>query len=517
MDARAGNESIMFSDTIFFRGRWYGYDINNPEDEPLMTSRIDVKFPELTLPEMYFVKDGLSPDATKYPTNPQPDMISCYDVLAMIAESVRMTWVQEGDILYLIDNLAIRDGKTNYYDPINEDRCILGSVHMIDEETFSSSEHKISLAKRYAQFVLEHDKEEDIAIYQDVFDNATLAPLDANVERYVGESKTVFAQKLKSTVYETAEGCALVGYKEYEYGNIERDAYNEDWSKAIRLVDSGDGAGRELFRRNKTFAIGIPRAINNDFRINMKLVVNNNPNAMWPVGEINGTFTLYVTIRVGDMYYRNYGWFSPEKYYIPFKFDKNGECYIPGMLPEGNPYPEYKREPVFSLDAPSGAMHDEYKVEVAICSCPNSGQNDWSVAYLTEFEVVKCADRSMQTEENALRLPSVEYLGTYSFLKEYSVKVPIENYYIMSPKSFGTKPGVRGVPNIMLFGAEELTMIERIAAIAHAGNGIIIDTTLRDDDLSVLDKYECAAWQDGKVMIAFERRLKDKTIKVTLL
>lgn len=519
MDARAGNESIMFSDTIFFRGRWYGYDINNPEDEPLMTSRIDVKFPELTLPEMYFVKDGLSPDATKYPTNPKPDMMSCYDVLAMIAESVRMTWVQEGDILYLIDNLAIRDGKTNYYDPINGDSYILGGGHMIDEETFSSSEHKVSLAKRYTQFSLEHDKEEDIAIYQDVFDNATLAPLDNDVKRYVTNDPNliVFAQKLKSTVYETTGDCSFVGYREHRYGGIERDAFNENWDKAIRLVDSGDGGGQELFRRKKAFGVDVPRAKNKDFRVNVKLVVNDNESSLWPAQGVKGEYTLYVTIRVGNKYYRNYGWFSDEKYYIPFKFDEDGKCYIPSMLPAGNPYGEYRREPVFSLDASPNSPHNEYQIEIAVCSCPNADENDWSVAYITEFEVVECADRDMQSYEDELSLPPVEYFGSYEFLKEYSVSLPIDNYYIMSPKSFGTMPGVDGVPNVILFGAEEQTMIERIAAMTNAGDGIMIDTTLRDDNLSLLNIYECAAWQDGKVMIAFERRLKDKTIKVTLL
>ena len=520
MDARANNDSIMFSDAIFFKGRWYGYDFEAPDGETPVDDLIDVKFPELTLPEMYFVKDSLSPDSIKYPTDPQANMISCRDVFAMIAESVRMTWIQIGDTLYLVDNLGVRQGKTNYYDPVNGDSYLLGEKHTIDAEAFSSSDHKVSLAKRYTQFSLEHDKEEDIAIYQDAFDNATLSPLNNDIERYVTTDPNfiVFAQKLTSTVYETTGDCSFVGYREHRYGGIERDAFNENWDKAIRLVDSGDGSGQELFRRKKAFRVDIPRAKNKDFRVNMKLMVNDNENSLWPGTQgVKGEYTLYVTIRVGNKYYRNYGWFSDEKYYIPFKFDEDGECYIPSMLPAGNPYGEYRREPIFSLDASPNSPHNEYQIEIAVCSCPNAGENDWSVAYITEFEVVECADRNMQSYEDELRLPPVEYFGSYEFQKEYSVSLPVDNYYIMSPKSYGTMPGVDGVPNVILFGADEQTMIERIAAMANAGDGTMIDTTLRDENFCQLDRYECVAWQGGKVMVAFERSLRDKTIKVVLL
>ena len=211
------------------------------------------EYTKLAVSESYFFDEPASPQLIDGVITLEAQAMSCYDVLSMIAESFRATFVAQGRTLILADVLSSINGNSTFFDLTDNSLVGLGEVKNIDDDSFCSTSQTISALPVYDLFSLTR-KQGETRISCDMLNTCLVKKdyaIEDRVEKNGKETTYTYVQRLTSDMFYTtrASGSAyaekmpvvsLWGYKDFKvYENHGFDPFwNKTWTNYIRVCQS---------------------------------------------------------------------------------------------------------------------------------------------------------------------------------------------------------------------------------------------------------------------------------------
>lgn len=492
---------------------FYGADSISLVSGELSTRRYDL----MTLLETYFMNDSTPMLLGKAETGRlsyEPNMMTIYEVLEMIAESLRMTWIQVGNAIYLHDYIQSKEiGVSKYRELTTGDmpaEVERGVVHEIDEDSFDGTGIKVSALPRYSLVSIERECEEEVSVMPDFFDT-----------RYMYEVGNVIAdgnwriQQLESKLF-PAPLVGLVGYMTID--NNVGTRWNKRWATAIRLGRGGGGYDPIFSYRCRIPARGIDSFLG--FRLSWEVMFSDS-GAIYPGYPKTIDNTVVVcSLKVGDKWLVQPsgdnlwlgGWSDTLSYFNVTTSGVNGwgnRAVIMGF----SGYLDLSKSS-FGLFSKGGP------VEFTIHSSPNY---DWTYMFLRNLQLKEVLTWDGMSQDAVI--PKVQQIGSWAFMKEApAVKLPIQINAPTAGKSFGLTindinyyfpdddAGIR-------YGSDgEMTMIERVEALTNFGDGLEYTIPLRDNNnkIKAYDVFTSPLWEGNKVIAGFEKDIVNSSINVTI-
>ena len=157
-----GLQRVWFADSVSVQPRHGEYSTTSYE--------------KLTIAEQYFY-ENTTPELVHKDTGTEvtyaPLAMNCHDALAMLSESLYMTFTQVGEDLYLHDYMPLRaDGQVTYKEILSTglgtDRLTVSATELT-EELFDAGATQISVLPRYSLFSVEHKPAEEVNLLPDAF------------------------------------------------------------------------------------------------------------------------------------------------------------------------------------------------------------------------------------------------------------------------------------------------------------------------------------------------------------
>lgn len=500
---------------------------------------------ELIASEEYCFNSNM-PDEDTW--NYRPVAMSCEEVLSMIAESFRLTWVSDGTDVYLVDMLSATMGDVEYRDEQTGDTVVWPIAHDVDEESFIDVTSNVSTLPRVQMTEVVHHRADKIPLLQNPFEVAYLRK-DGDYKEYYNAAEDaynrVIALPLRSVMYDThyvveegatePTGChsMFVGWCDNKSvvpspGSahfLENYAWGSgQWNVALKISDEdGEVPLVPMLRRKveySTVAVGEPRgAVDTAARMLSisasvcapKEYSKENRARLWPKDAENIDCKLLVSVLVDGMYYR------PD--YTPGEDSYTDEVTVFGVdvYKDGTAhwdiYGLYDKEQD-GIPVPSAGV-----VELIIY---NRGARDdlgWKVAWLKSLELVIKSD-TYALREDLLR-PSVTREGTWDFNRTQQVELPLDMYYRLSDKPLRAPSGNSAVNARLeyVIAGESVDISAYAHRLANMGDRLMYELSLRDEAnaMTPLDVFTCALWSGRKAMAGYARDLLNNTINVTLV
>jgi hypothetical protein len=500
--------------------------IRNPESGAITTA-----FEKMTLREEYlFASSVPSPDITDAVSrlSYMPYAMTCREALEMIAESLRMTWMQVGDTLYLHDDV----GSPMYIDLATGMAAATRVELEIGEEDVRDTACNVSTHSHYSMVTLHHEKVDEIAVVPDAFDEQFLSVGVNEMEVYDGkDDKTkILATRLDSSIYaapyhNAAINASFVAWKEVK-GWTDNGVFVYDrntafgdgsWSTAIRLWDISPNAEglKKMLSIKPHFPLSAVMSGTTYMYFDVDFVASNKGipefGYLYPKNEEHKVCYLWAAVKVGGLYYniKTNDYQEEEKRFL-IMFDSEGDY----VLKLDNASVGYDRRNIPLLR--------EGEVEVIIYS-RNTNDLGWNIGFFTKFNVV--LRRSYAQEKP---LPAMERYGSYEAGKDLDVTLPIDLHYTMAAKRWGTViDGVdyRANGEVKLFfrqgyaAQSTMPMVQRIYAQANKGDGLIYELGIddRNNSITALDSFACAMWDGAKSVVGYAQDVLDNKITLTLI
>lgn len=430
-------------------------------------------------------------------------------VLTMIAESLRLTWVQVGDTLYLIDDVGIATSQGSVtYRMQNGFPVNAGDEHDIDEESFAATTCNVSSLPRYSRVVINHEGGEGRAIQPDLFERAHLRQVSDDITvREVDDDERVAITPLTSMTYDN-QGSALVAYKRYQKEEGAPKAYNQDWDVCMRVLHVGTEIVSAA-RCRLTFRGAVAPTAGRGIKVDIALRATKTGDAFfWEGEELESTVMMKLRVSSTSKgitrYYNSYnGTWETTQYDNPIYFRKRGDEYVFGAelshAASGN---------VIELDNRGGV------VDVELLT-PNT-TTWWKAVNIYRFNVVEAVVDSWAADYPA---PSakIEARGQWKLNKVQEAALPIDNYFYMSDKAFGNN--IDGAKyKTILVGGEHL--IDRVWSQANMGDRLMWEIPLRDEANAItpLDAFTCAPLWDGrKIVTGYIKDIINNQVTLTLV
>lgn len=520
-------------------------EVGRNADETVTYARTR-RYDLMTLCETYFV--GKTPEVMPDGLTYGPTSMSCYDVLSMIAESLRLTWIQVGDSIWLYDCLqAVEAGETEWFNVASNefpDSVILvDTVHNITEDSFSAGESQISALPRYSLVSLERAPVEEMDCTPDLFDNKFLTR-EGNIEVYDSPNQS----GMKIAVQELISG--LYDLHSNTYGNARIIAvsgdYGTDWGYEpawpfddattllrIQAPMSPDAViTGSLLARKLRYPVLIQPRDSVCFILEMEAKFSNNTESLHPRDLIDGRKNVYVSLKVGNMYYNPSisGW---QKDFCALhlltdakKNDWVRVSILYFMTGDGSVYaPSFGVKSYWDIGArnrPAG------EVEFGIHAGPAQG---WNVMWVRTLRLRAVPTLTVDNDTRRIARADTQYKGTWSFLNAApTVSLPIQNDCTLAEKWWGAVIDGEDYYSGLLSedgaytldirsGDKDRSMLDRIEALTNFGDGIEYVLPMNDEHnrIKVYDVFACPSlWSGYKVAVAIERDVLNSSINITL-
>lgn len=493
-------------------------------------SKTTGKYYLLTIPGEYFLKDT-KPTIWGNAATYEGQKMSIFDALAMIAESLRMTFIQVGDVLRLEEPTDRNIAKS--YIIVANNGAPVSQIEKIrlNEESFADSDNTVSTLPEYTSFSLLHKSVAERSLNHPVFNSEYLLCEGSGVAYIDGDEKT-FCERMKSMLAETVSTgsyrAEFVAYKTYKVSEIgSNDAkryYNTDWSTTLRISSPGDdGCQHEVYRMRGSLPRTVSPCRGRAIKLRIKLQLTEDANVIYPKKPVNfESFYLYASLKVGNRYL-NYSFSSGE--WGSDLWVTSPQIVKLNILPDGEVYLEnglLKRLFEFPY-----TFSDNGRADVELILYAGARR---FTCFVDDINIVEKIDSNANPNAIQPTLSVTEYFGKHSEDKTLSqVELPIDLYSIMSDKSYGTiiegvdyaagKVGSTAVGAELLFGDDNKTMIEKIAAMAKVEDGLQFDLSLNDkhNDMQLSQQVTSSLWAGVKTVVGYEKNILDSTIKVTLI
>lgn len=480
----------------------------------------------------------------------RPQAKTCEQVLSMIAESFRLTWVVVNSDIYLCDMLS---REVDYTDLMRGGSAHMPVIRDIVEDSFASTASNVSTLARVALTEVQHERAETVHAQQDPFDTSTLhkdGDYDVYYDATVDAYNRVISVPLRSSVYSTYMPSRLESnprcYSQFvawrdngsvipEPGSphfLDNYAWRDgSWDVALKLYDIDRQPLREFLRRKVQYvtpAMGNPRRLVENaartLNIAAEVAVAQLPDGekdsdgsktaamkarLWPQNAKSIDCKLLVSVIVNGLYY-----------------DRNSRSYVTGKV-------------VFPVQvyADGTAQWDIYSIsddEKDGVPLPSAGQielviysngeydTSWDVAWLKKLELTIKSDTYALRED--LLKPSAERVGSWNFNRTQSITLPFDLYYNLTPMPLSV-PLVDGS-----YGGEarleydidgqKMTLCQYAHALANMGDRLMWEMALRDEvnAITPLDAFTCAQlWSGRKVVAGYARDILNNSITLTLI
>lgn len=507
-------------------------EVRIPNDAGLVdiTGNSTARYDLLTVSDNMFYK-SINPEDIDGELLYEPVAMTYAEVLRMIAESLRLTWVQVGSILYLADdvNIATSPDRVMYRRP-NGFALYVGSEHNIVEESFATTICNVSSLPRYSRVVINHAEGNGRAIQPALFEYSHLRRAGEvyteDVTDSEGEVTTrAIYQGLASMTYDVIldNHAMVVGYKTYDAEEtVSREAYNESWETCLRLTpDPENPVAIPVARCKKQYCGAIVPNAGRGIRVDLEIDVSLTDAKWWPHnvhdfadGRVFGDLRLEVKSITSDgtaRYFNAYSakWQAEQHSNIIYFIDGSTYVFsgsagtIDAMIMSGNVIP--------SVWNGSG----EGTIEVTLLA--RGGKNTgWKAVYIKRFDVVEAEFRTW-SREYPNPTSKVQSRGQWKLNEVQEVTLPIDNYYYMSDKAFGNLIADNIYKDIIIGGD---SMIDRVWKQANLGDRLMWEMALRDEAnaITALDAFTCAQlWSGRKVVAGYARDIINNSITLTLI
>lgn len=244
---------------------------------------VDGRFPEskhttdyhkLTLSEGYFYKKPTEPSLIDGVITREDQALSCYEVLTMLAESVRATFIADGYGLLFDDIISRINGINEYFDLATGETVTMGAVQTIDDDAFCDVGNTLTTLPRYELFSLTRQGG-DTPIFCNILksgyktDGAPILDREVTLDRGVKQTYVQYltSDMLYSTTISNSAGSGslprigLWACKSFEIYNKNYGVspYMDDsWTKYIRVcqgLPSGQYAGAFAIKTEYTIPV----------------------------------------------------------------------------------------------------------------------------------------------------------------------------------------------------------------------------------------------------------------------
>lgn len=493
-------------------------DVRFPDDAGLVdaegnsTARYDL----LTVSDNMFYK-SINPEDIDGELLFEPVAMTCDEVLRMIAESLRLTWVQVGRVFYLIDEVKIvdstdialyRNSEGDIFDYGN------GVVRSISEESFAASAScNVSSLPRYSRVAINHTEGSGRAIQPALFEHGYLLQ-NGEVDEKRLESEIVLSQTLTSRIYEVMNDAILVGYKKYEPKIfLQRETFNESWDTCLRILPGNSDEELPVIRCSKPFCGAIVSKAGYGFKVEIEFEISATDTEKWPHNtedfSLFSAFSLELksTKTNGSARYYNAATFKWQDEQICNRLyfaDNNLYYYVDSIFGL-----KWRNEVPTSWGGDGGGT-----IEATLFI--NGSKTDCKAVYVKKFDVVESVyQRWLREYPNPSSRQETKGMWTSGKMQE--VTLPIDNYYYMSDKAFGNFIADNIYKDIIIGGD---SMIDRVWKQANLGDRLMWEITLRDEAnaITALDAFTCAQlWSGRKVVAGYTRDVLNNTITLTLI
>lgn len=471
--------------------------------------------------------------------------LTVYDILELVAQSLRATWVQYGGHLLLLDYVTLAaNGALKVFALPGIVSQSIGTKIALTEESIAGNT-TISVLPRYSLVSLDNKECEGVKVLPDVFNDGLLFPLrSSEVEKEVGSDEIVYnlSQVLGSTPAETISvfvpestlpTSMFVAHKSIKssdkdyIGAVEQLARWNDrlggWTKYLRLF-CPDGVVSEdkcLFSVRVPYRIPVVGSDYLGLKLSMSAAFATTAEKLYPtILQTSGSYTLHVAIRCGG-YYLEFGELSnnwvEQRVLLPLTFAEGGE-WRSELTGRGS-------RDLICDNVPGGDLSLEIWATMT---------TTWRTCYIKELSMELATGKRARIYLS--REPETLYQGSYEFNRELdTVKAPLRFGFPMGERPFSTRidgeeyatpygeGGSYSIGCNMLFDAANggnCSMLDRVKAMANFGDGFQWDCTLCDAHNDFVAPYSAISsptWKGNKVIAGYERNLSESTINVTLL
>lgn len=440
----------------------------------------------------------------------EPIAMTYEEVLRMIAESLRLTWVQVGDILYLVDEVKIADSTTvAVYRNSDGDDYEDGVMRNISEDSFSSSSCNVSTKPKCSRVVINHAEGDERYIQPSLFNREHLRPAENEpFIRQVSTDERVAILQMASLTYDEQDS-SLIAYKRYPATEEMPRSYDDSWDVALRFLHVGT-AVLSVARLRTTFRGAVAPTLGRGIKVNIALRTSKPSDGDWPWDgdELESAVMLHLRISATNKgitrYYCAYnGQWQSEAFDNPIYFRKRGDEYVFGaelsQAAAGN---------VIPLDEHGGMIDVELRTA--------NTASWWEVAHIYRFEVVEAKVDSFAAD-NPSPTSKTEAKGQWQFNEVQEVTLPIDNYYYNTERAFGDIAGGVGCKRILVAGE---SLLDQAWKRARLGDRLMWEMALRDEAnaITALDAFTCVQlWSGRKVVAGYTRDVLNNTITLTLI
>lgn len=496
------------------------------------------KYELLTLSESYFF-ESITPEVRAGELTYDTLAKDCYSALSMIAESLRFTWVQSGENLYLVDDIKLHaDGWARIKRVGGSSLISLVSKKTeLKEEMIARATSSISVTPRYSLFSLEQNAADSAQLCANIFDEALFLPVGEQVRYQKGiyDDETL-AQEIKSLISYTYNGAKFVGYITFSGPDeIWKDSYWGDklykWKSALRIEAAADDNYTRAYRLRSEHTVSPPSRATVGVRLKVSVAFSDKTDEVLYPHELKkrGDAHLFVKIKMGELCYNEleHAWKSEEHLIdLVFKEEDNGGEWRDKFTTAA--ITMWPISEVMTTNIPGGT------VELEIYTSSRDNLN-WHTAYVQELSLDLIEAPIVHTINLRSPTPAVVYSGEYSFQREAdTVKLPIEIGFPLADKFWGTyingEDYLAKVSTTLLsrytcsfrYLAEEsvYNTLERVVRQLSKGDGTQIECALADahnSEITPFNVYTCAAWEGAKAVVGFTKNIKDNWSKVVLI
>ena len=507
----------------------------------------------LQLAESYFydapTEPTVMPDGS---LNIDHNALSCYDALAMIADTFLATWRQQGRDIYMIDVLALSENGEAVVSKIAEAGAEastdIARMYSITEESFAASGSNVSILPRCDEVVISRAKAATPVLVNafkkehNALRGARLKELSVTNSGDPNKVDVKLAQLLTSRVFDLNYGsrpnpdistAEMVGYctKTVPMGgwvpeNLETlTTYGDDgWETALRLYTPA-GTAAAPARLKRSFVIPTVPGAHYSLRFKCSVAVTDRVDIYSPTElrtDISGAL-LFVQLECDGKYYDAdvNKWTSVPManpvYATPADAEWKDVVSCWNLTPVG----------VLAASTASGPL------VITIGSSNTAPTATDRAVYVKNFEVELTQDYYADLTEARFWRPEVIYRGERSVMsKTDEVEQPLSYGFPTGAKPLSTEiDGVdyarmigdatgetSYVDTSMFFVGNEgnYDFADRLLRLKNIGDGREVQFTLRDDHnaTSVVTAYTAALWSKYKFAAGFIKDFANSSITV---
>lgn len=495
---------------------------------------------KLTLSEGYFYKKPSEPSLIDGVITLENQALSCYDVLAMLAESVRATFIADGYDMMLDDIISRINGINEYFDLATGETVTMGAAQTIDDDSFCDVGNTITTLPRYELFSLTRQGG-DTPIFCNILksgykkDGAPILDREVALDRGVKQTYVQYltSDMLYSTTISSDAGSnrlpsiglwACKSFEIYNKGYSASPCMDDTWTKYIRVcqgLPSGQYAGAFAIKTNYTIPVAGAKAY--ALVIKMSLGCSSEPDKLSfgdsPNVELDKT-GMWLTIKCGGKYYNGeYNTWQSSSYDNSVYAMKSGEkgwhdvFFIAKNNPE-NYLADTTIDGKLTINFYFDVGYDVYYIKNLEVSLVKNWRDN------VERPITTYRGNQLSTMAYDDVAPELTF-GFPKSAKSYSGYIDGETYIYSLHNIPSSTSSSCGAMDFHYTADGELkiySFLDRIEMMATHGDGKEYNLNVKDDKgvISPLDSFTSPLWKGSKICAGYTKDIEQEKINIIL-